>query len=128
MPVQWERANRYIRERYMRMYPEYMNYTVGPASLHMKRMNIHRALDFILGMNKDNCKHYTLAELTLKGDIDYGAEEYFDNEAKMAVRLANFISGFLQVRFAKLTIETKNNKLLAGLRPKSSICWKTSCR
>jgi hypothetical protein len=33
----------------------------------------------------------------LPGDISFGAKEQFENEAKMAVRLANFISAFLQV-------------------------------
>lgn len=40
---------------------------------------------------------YTAAELRLNADAAYGAEEYFENEAKMAVRLANFYSAFLQV-------------------------------
>lgn len=79
------------------MYPEYKNQTRGPASLEQPRMNIHRALDYILGMNKDNCRQYKPQDLRLVGDMDYGAMEYFDNEAKMAVRLANFISAFLQV-------------------------------
>lgn len=41
---------------------------------------------------------YTNQQLTLNGDIAFGAEEQFVNEARMAVRLANFISGFLQVK------------------------------
>jgi hypothetical protein len=40
---------------------------------------------------------YTPQDLILHGDIAYGSEEQFVNEAKMAVRLANFISAFLQV-------------------------------
>ncbi len=32
-----------------------------------------------------------------QGDISYGAEVEFENEALMAVRTANFLSGFLQV-------------------------------
>lgn len=60
-------------------------------------MNIYNVLTFILGMNKDNCKKYDLSELTLTGDYSFGAREQFLNEARMAVRLANFISAFLQV-------------------------------
>jgi hypothetical protein len=41
---------------------------------------------------------YNKQQLTLNGDIAFGAEEQFVNEARMAVRLANFISGFLQVK------------------------------
>jgi hypothetical protein len=44
-----------------------------------------------------SCCSYTPQDLILHGDIAYGAEEQFVNEAKMAVRLANFISAFLQV-------------------------------
>lgn len=36
-------------------------------------------------------------DLILPGSYGFGAEEQFENEAKMAVRLANFISAFLQV-------------------------------
>ena len=35
--------------------------------------------------------------MELRGDIAYGAEEYYENQAKMAIRLANFISAFLQI-------------------------------
>ena len=37
-----------------------------------------------------------LMTVSLKGDISWGAEEQFKNEALMAVRTANFISAFLQ--------------------------------
>lgn len=40
---------------------------------------------------------YSAQDLVLDGDIGYGAEEFFENEAKMATRLANFISAFLQI-------------------------------
>ena len=33
----------------------------------------------------------------MKGDISWGADVQFNNEALMAVRTANFISAFLQV-------------------------------
>lgn len=42
---------------------------------------------------------YKPDDLILHGDIAFGAEEFFANEARMAVRLANFISAFLQVFF-----------------------------
>lgn len=35
--------------------------------------------------------------MILRGDSSFGAEEFYENEAKMATRLANFISAFLQV-------------------------------
>jgi len=40
---------------------------------------------------------YAPQDLMLRGDISFGAKEFFENEAKMATRLANFISAFLQV-------------------------------
>lgn len=33
----------------------------------------------------------------MRGDIGFAAKEFFENEAKMATRLANFISVFLQI-------------------------------
>ncbi|KAJ8959523.1 hypothetical protein NQ314_006260 [Rhamnusium bicolor] len=97
LPVQWEKAPPYIRNLYLDRYREYLNQTTGPATLNQPKLNIHRTLDFILGINKDNCKNYKPEELQLHGGAMYGAEEYFQNEAKMALRLANFISAFLQV-------------------------------
>lgn len=53
-------------------------------------------------------------DLILHGDISYGVKEQFENEAKMAVRLANFISAFLQVIFAlNITNLQKNLNLLS---------------
>lgn len=81
-------------------------------------MNIDQVVSFIRGVNPKNCKRYVTTacvsditnnissdlvfryapqDLKLRGDISFGAEEFFENEAKMATRLANFISAFLQV-------------------------------
>lgn len=95
--MQWEKAPTWVREKYLDMYPEYKNFTFGPEMLKQPRINIHKVLDFILRMNKDTCKQYRKEELELGGDTDFGSEEFFQNEAKMALRLANFISAFLQV-------------------------------
>lgn len=40
---------------------------------------------------------YRPEELILRGDMTFGAQDFFENEAKMATRLANFISAFLQI-------------------------------
>lgn len=48
-------------------------------------------------MNARTCKNFHPQDLELHGDISFGAKEYFANEAKMALRLANFISAFLQI-------------------------------
>ncbi|XP_012263569.2 uncharacterized protein LOC105690392 [Athalia rosae] len=97
MPVQWEKATPYVKEKYLERYYEYRNFTTGPEALHSEKMNIEQALKFILGVNGKNCMNYTKQQLNLHGDISYKAEEFFENEAKMAVRLANFISAFLQI-------------------------------
>ena len=54
-------------------------------------------LKFLWSVNEQNCGNRTFEELNLKGDISWGAEKQFENEARMAVRTANFISGYLQV-------------------------------
>lgn len=97
MPVQWEKATPFIRELYLEKYYEFRNTTTGPDTLLGKTMNPHDALTFILGVNKETCKNYDPKDLVLRGDISHGAKEQFVNEARMAVRLANFISAFLQV-------------------------------
>ena len=48
-------------------------------------------------INEGNCKTRSFDELHLKGDISWGADVQFKNEALQATRLANFISAFMQV-------------------------------
>lgn len=97
LPVQWEKAHPFIRYLYMERFYEYYNVTTGPASLHTEHMNIDQVLRFIHGVQSFNCTKYNPQDLKLPGDLSFGAEEQFANEAKMAVRLANFISAFLQI-------------------------------
>lgn len=97
MPVQWEKSSYLRREMALDKYPEYRNASKGAASIRQPKINIHRVLDYILGMNKEKCRLQKKQALVLNGGYNFGAEEYFENEAKMALRLANFISAFLQV-------------------------------
>lgn len=39
----------------------------------------------------------TASERLLPGDAGYGADTQFDNQARAALRLANFISAFMQL-------------------------------
>ncbi|CAG2058188.1 unnamed protein product, partial [Timema podura] len=96
MPVQWEKATPNMKEYYLEEFYEYKNYSVGAHSLHTQNMNIDQALKFILSVNAKTCKQFHPQDLILHGDIGFDAEQQFVNEAKMAVRLANFISAFLQ--------------------------------
>lgn len=86
-----------MKETYLEHFYEYRNATIGSESLHRERINIDQVLKFINSVNKDTCKRYTEDQLKLHGDVSFGAEEFFENEAKMATRLANFISAFLQI-------------------------------
>uniref|UniRef100_A0A6M2DYF4 Putative g-protein coupled receptor n=1 Tax=Xenopsylla cheopis TaxID=163159 RepID=A0A6M2DYF4_XENCH len=97
MPIQWEIAHPYVREKYLEKFYEYKNYSSGSSSLHNSRMNIDEALKFIKSVNYKTCKNFHPQDLMLHGDIAFGAEQQFRNEALMAVRLANFISAFLQI-------------------------------
>lgn len=56
MPIQWNTAPPYIREKYMDMFYEYRNASIGPESLHTTKMNIDEALKFVLGVNKNTCR------------------------------------------------------------------------
>lgn len=60
-------------------------------------MNIDEAIKFIYSVNHKTCRNFHPQDLILHGDISFGANKFFENEAKMALRLANFISAFLQV-------------------------------
>lgn len=93
----WDRAPYSVREKYMDMFYNYRNVTSGSAALHTSKLNIDQALKFIHGVNERTCGNFHPQDLVLHGDISYGAKEFFANEAKMALRLANFISAFLQI-------------------------------
>lgn len=97
LPVQWEKSDSYLQEEVMDKYPEYRDQIYGPASLRQPKLNIHRVMEYIWDMKKENCKKYKPEDLLLNKGVMFGAEEFFENEAKMALRLANFISAFLQV-------------------------------
>ena len=97
MPVEWTKAKPHVREKYLEQFYHYRNYSVGPEALKSEKVNIDQCVKFILSINSKTCKRYTQEDLTLRGDIGFGAKEFFENEARMASRLANFISAFLQI-------------------------------
>ncbi|XP_055376939.1 uncharacterized protein LOC129609094 [Condylostylus longicornis] len=97
LPIQWERAPYHIRQKYLDYHPEYLNSSTGPNSQHQEHVNIDEVLKFIHSVNYRTCKNFHPQDLILRGDIAFGAKSQFENEAKMAVRLANFLSAFLQV-------------------------------
>lgn len=97
MPIDWERAPYHIREKYLDMHYEYRNITKGAASLHQTKINVDAAVNFINSVNPSSCRNFHPQDLVIHGDVSYGARDFFENEAKMALRLANFISAFLQI-------------------------------
>lgn len=103
LPQQWEIAPSWLREQYLEKFFEYQNFTESDEQTYnvfhrpKGKANIDDILRFIWKIDATNCKERTFEELNLKGDISWGAEEQFKNEALMAVRTANFISAFLQV-------------------------------
>lgn len=71
----------------------YTNYT------HNKEIDPAWVVDRVLSMNHRNCHQfirYQKENLFLRDDLAFGKEEQFENQARMALRLANFISAFLQ--------------------------------
>lgn len=56
LPIQWERAPPFIREKYMDKHYEYRNFSKGAESLHSPQMNIDQALKFILSVNEKSCR------------------------------------------------------------------------
>lgn len=55
MPIKWNPAPQYIRDKYLDKYYEYRNFSVGPDSLHTQRMNIDEVMKFIHGVNHKTC-------------------------------------------------------------------------
>ncbi|XP_014218374.1 uncharacterized protein LOC106646764 [Copidosoma floridanum] len=96
-PAELSKVTDIQREKYLEYYHEYRNFSAGADSLHDEKMNIDQVLKFINSVNPTTCKNYNKEQLRLPGDIAFGVEEFYENEAKMASRLANFISSFLQV-------------------------------
>ena len=79
-------------------------------------------------------RSYTPEELQLTGDFGYGDREAFAHHARMAVRLSNFISAFLQVSYSSsIGMRPINSidvlpKLVfsVGIRSERSVLGKTS--
>lgn len=99
-PVQWEKMSPALRMQYLELHHQYMNSTHGPSSTHKEQKNIDHVLTFIRSVNAKNCddrKLFSPDDLVLHGDVSFGVDQQFENEARMALRLANFLSAFLQI-------------------------------
>ncbi len=69
-------------------------------------------------MNKDNCYTYKKEDLELPGDVSYGVEKQFSYQARTALRLAHFLSNFLQVSILLQLIEITGFYDPSIVRPK----------
>lgn len=76
------------------------------------RIDPNMLIEFMRKINPNNCGMYRKEDLVLRGDVAYGKEFQLENQARMALRLANFLSSFLQVvdpkeQFAEFRIPDK---------------------
>lgn len=103
LPVQWDRLHPIMRQMYLDQNENYKNFswepgaTMSPNDTSKKQQNVDATLMFIASVKADNCHLFNPRDLILQGDVGYGSEFQFESEALMAVRLANFISGFMQI-------------------------------
>lgn len=86
----------YERQQYLSK--DYNNVT-GANATRASTMNVDEVIEFLKSVTPDNCKNFWPDDLVLRGDIGFGMDKQFENEARMALRLANFLSAFLQVKF-----------------------------
>lgn len=78
------------------------NNATGVNSTYGHNLNVNNFINFLKSVTPETCKHYTVEQLKLRGDVAFGAEKQFENEARMALRLANFASSFLQVNLSNI--------------------------
>ena len=103
LPQQWEVPPAWLQEQHLEQYLEHCNFT--PQSSYDDynvferggKPNADEILSYTWSVTPQNCHWQTHEELHLKGDLPWGAERQFENEALTAVCTANFISTFLQV-------------------------------
>ncbi|ODM87279.1 hypothetical protein Ocin01_19405 [Orchesella cincta] len=93
-PVEWDVSPAYIRVKYMEKYNNYKNFSFptnipDPEGVAIRReKNLDRNTDallrFINSVNPKTCHNLTKQDLILNGDIAFGAQSQFENEALMA--------------------------------------------
>ncbi|XP_066939738.1 uncharacterized protein [Macrobrachium rosenbergii] len=94
LPFDYNRMEEYERQKYLSK--DYNNVTGANAS-RTNNMNVEEVIEYLKSVTAENCKTFSPDDLVLRGDIAFGVEKQFENEARMALRLANFLSAFLQV-------------------------------
>lgn len=97
MPVNFDEATTKQQEEYLNEYSEYRNPKTDVASLREEKLNVAAVMNFIYSVRPSNCHIHNALDLHLPIGYTYGATEFFENEARTGLRLANFISAFLQI-------------------------------
>lgn len=67
LPVEWKKAPWYVREMELDRHPEYRYPVNGSEALNQPIINVHKVLEYIWGMNKENCKNLHPNQLVLNG-------------------------------------------------------------
>ncbi|XP_050701571.1 uncharacterized protein LOC126987957 [Eriocheir sinensis] len=94
LPFDYNKMTPWERHKYLSK--DYNNVT-GAEALRTNKINVDEVIEFLKSVTKDNCHTFAPDDLILRGDISFGVESQFENEARMALRLANFLSSFLQI-------------------------------
>ncbi|XP_042234491.1 uncharacterized protein LOC121874431, partial [Homarus americanus] len=95
----------YERQKYLSR--DYHNVT-GPNATRANSVNVEEVIEFLKSVTPENCHMFPPDDLLLQGDIGFGMEKQFENEARMALRLANFLSAFMQL--------VNHNEIFSGVR------------
>jgi len=94
LPVEYGKLSLVDRDQYLTS--DYNNRT-GVNATKGHRVNVDSFISFLKSVTPRSCGQFAASDLKLRGDVAYGAEQQFENEARMALRLANFASAFLQI-------------------------------
>lgn len=65
--MEWKKAPWYVREMELDRHPEYRYPVNSSEALNQPVVNVHRALEYIWGMNKEKCKELHPDQLVLNG-------------------------------------------------------------
>ncbi|VEL34691.1 unnamed protein product [Protopolystoma xenopodis] len=57
---------------------------------------VHRLVDHTVSVTSENCASKLVSDLVLPGEVSFGAEVQFEMEARIALRLAHFLSAYYQ--------------------------------
>ncbi|KAA0202045.1 hypothetical protein HAZT_HAZT011936 [Hyalella azteca] len=92
LPVTYNRLTQEERNWYV---TSRFNNATGINSTLGHNLNVNNFIWFLKSVTPETCQSYTKAELTLNGDVAYGADKQFENEARMAIRSAALMTSLL---------------------------------